>query len=287
MLLIDASNRVFSTVLEYHRSTGEQADIQLIRHLITDGLRVDKKRLAEFADEIVMCFDGRKYWRREFFQHYKAKRAAGREASSFDWDAFFPAYDQFKQELREFFPIKCVEVEGAEADDIMGVLASRYADVKKVCVASSDKDMVQLQQNMNPKIKQYSYFHKKFLTPKTSKYDLFEHVVKGDSGDGVPNILSPDDVLITPGSRQRPISSKKLEEWRAKGGLFEPENFCTDTQMLERFQRNRTLIDLRKIPGDLAQKIDDAYTEYEVPKGKMFGYLTTNKMMKILREGGF
>lgn len=286
MLLFDMSNLVFSTILDYHSKTKEQADMGLIRNLIIGKLSYERKRLKEYGDEIVCAFDSRHYWRKDVFPYYKAKRKAGRDESSFDWNAFFPMYDQFKQEMRDYFPVKCIEVHGAEADDIMAVLASRYGPTGNVCIVSSDNDLIQIQQNICPKVKQFSLYTKKFLTPKNSEYDLFEHVVRGDSGDGVPNILSADDVLVTEGVRQKQIRKEKLAEW-ARHGLTGPELFCSDSTMLERFNRNRTLIDLSKIPFDLQMQIVEAYDNAEVPKGKMFTYLTANRLTRILREGGF
>ena len=37
-----------------------------------------------------------------------------------------------------------------------------------------------------------------------------EHILKGDSSDGVPNVLSPDHTFVE-GLRQRPLSKKKIE----------------------------------------------------------------------------
>lgn len=288
MLIIDMSNLVFGTILDYHASTKEQADISLIRHLIISKLVTEKKRLKEYADEIVLAFDSRHYWRKDVFPYYKASRKKGRDDSSFDWDSFFPAWDQFKAELREYFPVKCVEVHGAEADDIMAVLAMRYGTDPntKVCILSSDKDLIQIQQNINPRIKQWSLFHKKFLTPKNTEYDLFEHVVRGDSGDGVPNILSAPEVLVTEGIRQKSLRTDKLTAWK-RHGLREPELFCESEEMLQRFKTNRQIIDLTQIPSELVRSIIEAYESAEVPKGKMFTYLTANRLTRILAEGGF
>lgn len=286
MLVFDMSNLVFSTVLDYHAKTKEQTDISLIRHLAIGKMITEKKRLKEYADEIVLAFDSRHYWRKERFPYYKGSRKKGRDESSFDWNNFFPQWDQFKQELRDYFPVKCIEVPGAEADDIMGVLGGRYGPTGNVCLFTSDKDMIQLQQHMCPKIKQYSGFHKKFLTPKNTEYDLFEHIVRGDSGDGVPNILSDDDCLVTPGKRQKAIRKDKLAEWSVHG-VMSPENFCESQEMLDRFDRNRDLIDLRRVPHDLAQNIVTAYDEAKPVKGQMFNYLTTFRLNRILKEGGF
>lgn len=287
MIIVDASNLVFSQVLDFHAKTKEQVDMHVVRNLCIERLKAHKNKLKEFGPEIVIAFDSRHYWRKDIFPYYKGKRASARAASTFDWNAFFPMFDQFKQELREFFPVKCIEVHGAEADDIMAVLSSRYGPHMPVCIVTSDNDMIQIQQQVCPTVKQWSPWHKKFLTPKNAEYDLFEHICTGDAGDGVPNILSDDDTFMAdPKKRQKPIRKDKLESWK-QYGMNSPEYFCPDAASLDRFTRNRNLIDLRCIPEDLAAKIVESYDAAEPAQGKMFTYLTANRLTKILKEGGF
>lgn len=286
MIIVDMSNLVFSQVLDFHQKTKEQVDMHVIRNLCIDRLKTHKEKLKEFGPEMVLAFDSRHYWRKDIFPQYKGKRKEGRDKSTFDWNAFFPMYDQFKQELREFFPVKCIEVHGAEADDLMAVLASRYGPHMPVCLVTSDNDMIQIQQHMCEKVKQWSPWHKKFLTPKNAEYDLFEHICTGDAGDGVPNILSDDDTFMTEGKRQKPLRKTKIADW-SKYGITGPEYFCPDAASLEKFTRNRKLIDLRCIPETLSTKIVESYEEAKAPSGKMFTYLTANRLTKILKEGGF
>lgn len=281
------SNIVFSQVLDFHAKTKEQVDIHVVRNLCIGKMKDLKLKLKDYADDIVLAFDSRHYWRKDIFPYYKGKRKEGRDKSTFDWTAFFPMYDQFKLELREFFPVKCIEVQGAEADDIMAVLSSRYGPHTPVCIVTSDNDMIQVQQHVCSQVKQWSPWHRKFLTPKNAEYDLFTHICNGDAGDGVPNILSDDDTFMAdPKKRQKPLKKDKVKEW-AKHGITGPEYFCPNAEALDRFHRNRNLIDLRLIPEDLAAKIVDAYETAVPNSGKMFTYLTANRLSKILKEGGF
>ena len=286
MILFDCSNIVFSTVLDYHEKTKEQMTPLLVRNLVISKLILEKNRLRDFADEVVLCFDSRHYWRKDYFPFYKAKRKADREKSSFNWDEFFLIYDDLKSDFKNYFPVKCIEVDGAEADDAMAILAMRYGASQKVVIVSSDKDLIQIQETICPKVKQYSPFHKKFLTPSTKGYSLFEHVVRGDTDDGVPNILSPDDVIVTEGARQRPLKATDVDAWK-RYGLESPENFCKDATMLDRFVRNRTLIDLRRIPDELSQRIIEAYETAQPVHGKLFTYFTANRMARVLANGGW
>lgn len=285
LLLVDMSNLVFSTILDYHARTKESMDISLIRNLVLDRLIHHKNRLRQY-DEIVLCFDGRRYWRRDIFPHYKGKRREQREKDSFDWDGFFPLYNDFKQELKENFPVKCLEVEGAEADDLIATLCKVYGPHRDICILSSDKDFIQIQQHICPRIKQWSLFHAKFLTPKNAKYDLLEHIVKGDTDDGVPNILSDGDTFMDPDKRQKPVRATWLAEC-SKHGLAQPEKFCKTFEMLANFRRNQRLIDLRFIPEELMSKIVDAYGEAVAVKGKVFDYYVRNRLTRLLSNGAF
>lgn len=286
MLLIDMSNLVFSAASDYHRKTGEQMDIHLLRHIVLSTLKSTKDKLKVYADEVVLCFDSRSYWRRDMFPHYKGKRKENRDKDKMDWKALFEAYDIMKRELRENFPFHCIEVDKAEADDIIAVLTTRFGNSREICIASSDGDFIQLQMNVNPKIKQWSLYHKKFITPKSQKYDLFEHICRGDDGDGVPNILSEDDTFVVPGKRQKSVMAKKMAEW-TKSGMAQPERFCVDMDMLRRFERNRQLIDLRCVPEDIAQKIVEAYENSTPPKGQIFSYMIANRLTKLMAAGSF
>lgn len=284
MLILDMSNLVFSQVLDFHAKTKEQPDIQLIRNLVLDKMIQIKGKTGKYADEIVCAFDSRHYWRKDFFPYYKGKRKEAREASSFDWNKFFPLYDEFKQEIKTFFPVKYIDVYGAEADDVMAVLSQSYGPLGNVCIVSSDKDLIQIQ-HVCPLVKQWSPWHGKFLTPKNAEYNLFEHIIKGDVGDGVPNILSDDDTFMSEGKRQKAVQSKKLAEW-SKYGINQPAMFCPTADALDKFTRNKKLIDLREIPEDLANEIISQYDSAIIPRGKMFTYLTANRLTKILKEGG-
>lgn len=285
MLLIDFSNLCFSQVLQDFSSTGQQPDMKVLRILVLSALAKHKSRLKDYGD-ITICFDGKRYWRRKVFQHYKGKRAEQRDKDKFDWEAFFPLLDQFKQEIREHLPVRCLEVEGAEADDLIGTLARVYGPHEPVCILSSDKDFIQIQQNICPKVKQWSIFHGKYLTPKTTEYDLLDHIIRGDEGDGIPNILSDGDTFMVAEKRQKPIRKEWLKQCH-EYGLAQPEKFCKTFEILENFHRNKRLIDLREIPEDLAQKIVDQYNETPVNKGDVFNYYVTNRLTKLMENGRF
>lgn len=286
LALVDASNLVFSQCLNYHRETKDQPDLQMIRILVLEELIKHRSRLKKDYQEWVMCYDGQKYWRKDIFPYYKGRRQEDREKSDFDWDGFFPLYEQFKQELKENFPIKCLQVHGAEGDDLIASLCKVYGPHRDICILSSDKDFIQIQQTIAPKVKQWSLYHGKWLTPKNSEYDLLEHIIRGDTDDGVPNILSDGDTFMVKGKRQKSVFAKWVEEC-SQYGLASPEKFCKTHQALENFERNRKLIDLREIPEDLTQKIVAEYETLETPSGKAYNYMVGHRLTRLMEAGGF
>lgn len=234
---------------------------------------------------MVICIDGRNYWRKAIFPQYKQNRKKAQQKDSFDWDSFHIAFNQLKDEFKEVLPYKVVEVETAEADDIMAVLSTLYGPHRDVVIVSSDKDLIQISAHICPRVKQYSPYHKKFITDSAS-YNFFEHIIKGDEGDGIPNIFSDDDTFVVDGKRQVPIRTTKLKEW-GKTGLTSPEVFCKSLDDLKRFERNQTLIDLTRIPQDLQEKIIKAYEDAPNNKGKLFNYLIENRLKKVIERGNF
>lgn len=288
MLLVDMSNLVFSSVTEYHNRTGEQIKIDTLRHMTLTNLKALKDKLSIFCEDgmVVLCFDGKTYWRREEFKHYKGRRKINRDKATLDWDALFIAYAQLKEEIKESLPLYSLTVDGAEADDLIAVLATRFASSHKICIASSDTDFIQLQLNVNKNIKQWSLYHKKFITPKNEKYDLFEHILRGDTTDGVPNILSDDDTFMDDNKRQKQMRQTKIDLWRPHG-IAAPEKFCEDAETLKRFERNKKLIDLREIPEHVAQKIVDEFDNLKPVQTKVFGYLVAHRLTGILKQGQF
>ncbi len=286
MILFDFSQIIISSAMDYRRASKDIIDLSLLRHISLNNVITIKEKLAKYADEIVLCMDGRHYWRREVFPYYKQNRKKSRDNSDFDWNTFFEHFNPLKDEFRENLPYKVLEIEGAEADDIISTLCIEYAPYKQIVIVSSDKDFLQLQMNVSPKIQQYSPYHKKFLKADHNEYNLFEHIVKGDAGDGIGNIFSDDDVFVVDGKRNKPISAVNLAKW-SMSGLSKPETFCKNADDLNRFKRNQTIIDLTKIPDHITDQIKTSYTETETHGENVFNYLIRNKLKRILERAAF
>ena len=278
MILIDLSQiMVASTMMSMGKDQSE-VDINMVRHMILNSLRMYRSKYHEEYGELVLCCDGRHSWRKEHFPQYKAARKSNREADNRDWTQIFGCLDTIKSELKEFFPYKYIQIDESEADDIIGVLA-RGAGTEKVMIISGDKDFIQLQIYKN--VKQYSPITKKLIVDRNPAKYLKEHIMKGDSSDGVPNILSADNCIVDK-IRQKPMSKKKIELWIDQ----EPEDFCNEEQ-LRNYHRNMKLIDLQFTPLDI---VDQIGKQFDVtPQGKRSGllnYFIERKLNNLIQDIG-
>lgn len=297
MILVDYSQVALAAILTFQRELkGDEAEVKnLIRHVTLSTLKSYKKKYGKEYGELVICCDGRKYWRREVFEYYKAGRKKMRDNSDLDWHLIFDTLNEMRQEIGEHFPWRVIHVDRAEADDIIAVLTEwsqsnelmrvgLTEEPQKILILSSDKDFKQLQ--LAPfstgNVRQWSPMQKKFI--QASKQEIIdftiEHIVKGDTGDGIPNLLSKDDVFVT-GDRQKPVSAKRLAEFIEKG-----IDACRTDEEKRNWQRNATLVAFDNIPVEVKQSIIDTYISNK-PKGDkmtVMNYLMEHRCRLLLDE---
>jgi hypothetical protein len=293
MILLDFSQVALSAILTFQRELkGNESEVKnLIRHVTLSTLKSHKKKYTKEYGELVICCDGRKYWRREVFEHYKAGRKKARDASELDWALIFDTLTEMREDLAKYFPYRVIHIDRAEADDVIAVLA-KYTqenllvqqglmeEPQKVLILSSDGDFIQLQKYAN--VDQYSPMQKKRIT--ATKRELHEkfitHVVKAGD-DGIPNILSPDDIFLQEGVRQKPVSSKRLEEFMEKG-----YDACRTDEERRNWHRNIQLISFDYIPKDIEQTIIDTYLNNKPTGDKMtvMNYLIEHRCRLLLDD---
>ena len=281
MLLVDFNQVVISNFMtQVGNHTNIPLDEGLLRHMILNTIRLNRNKFANKYDEMIICCDSKRYWRRDVFPYYKASRKKDREASGVDWNTMFNTLSTVRQELIDNFPYKTLMIEGAEADDIIGTLVHKYNQYKKeILILSSDKDFMQLQVYDN--VKQYSPVHKKFIRTADAELYLKEHIIKGDRGDGIPNVASPDSVFVT-GGRQKPMR-KKLIEQIANTNVFTTSEVSEEIK--RNFARNKQLVDLSETPKELQDEIVSAYTNYEVKdRSGLFNYFVNNKLKNLMEN---
>ncbi len=284
MILIDMNQVCISNLMMQIGSKRQNdVDENLVRHMVLNSLRMYRSRFSEEFGELVLCYDSKKYWRRDFFPNYKSNRKKDREASGLDWNLIFETLNNIRDEIRDNFPYKVLDVEGAEADDCIAAVVDYVSKTptafEKVLILSGDKDFIQLQKHNF--VKQFSPVQKKFLNGQDPHLYIKEHIMKGDRSDGIPNFLSSDNTFVDE-LRQKPLAKKKIENWIG----LEPEDFCTE-EMLRNYQRNKTLIDLECIPDVLKEKILIDYLK--PPKGdraNLLNYFINKRLKNLMNDIG-
>lgn len=295
MIIVDFNQTAISTLMgELAGRTDVEIRKDLIRHMIINAIRSYKVKFgAEFGEMIIAC-DNRHYWRKDKFPYYKASRKKARQDSGFDWKLIFDTLSEIRAELHAFFPYQVIDIEGAEADDVIAVLSQWTQDnaliqegldevPQPVLILSGDHDFIQLQKFKN--VQQFSPIHKKWVKPDStiSSY-LMEHIVKGDKGDGIPNILSEDDTFVTD-KRQKPVTAKKLEAWQQLS-LDDFHNHV-DVDIARNFQRNRYLIDFEYIPDTVRNNIVAAWTtQPKKDRSQLLNYFMEHKMKNMIDHLG-
>jgi len=267
-ILIDLNQVVFSSLTVQKEEINES----LVRHIVLNTLRIIRNKFFDKYGEIVITSDNKHYWRKDVFPYYKANRKKDRDASAYNWPVIFECVNKIKQELKEVFPYKFLDVRGAEADDIIAVIIEKIPVNERALIISGDKDFIQLH-NLKPYVEQYDPVKKKWIKHPNPAEFLKEHVIRGDRSDGVPNIRSSDSCLST-GERQKTISSKMLNSW-LEGGI--PPEFQRN------YERNKMLIDMKEIPVELKEKIMYAYNTMPVGnRGKLFDYFIASRLKNLM-----
>ena len=147
-------------------------------------------------------------------------------------------------------------------------------------IVSGDKDFIQLQKY--PNVKQYSPITKKMVDGQNPVTYLQEHIFKGDTSDGVPNVLSPDNTF-TEGLRQRPLGAKKISSWIDNN----IDDVLPNDEVKRNYQRNKKLIDLTCCPEELSSEIIHKYKEAPInDRSKLLNYFIKTRLKTLTESIG-
>ena len=280
MILIDYSQIALSNIIVQKLN-----DENMIRHMILNSIRMYNKKYRDEYGQLVICADGMNTWRKDFFPNYKANRRKTRDNSSMDWVEIFRILHTVRDEIRDYLPYKVIHMEGVEADDIIASLVmetQEFGQDEPVMIISSDKDFIQLQKFKN--VKQFSPIQKKIVTDKNPRTYLFNHIMRGDSSDGIPNVLSSDDTFISE-KNQTPLRQTKIDEWLESSDNLKD---VMDIDTYRNYQRNKKLIDLSDIPEDVKESIINNYNgQIKTPNMKVLNYLIKkrcNNLIEVVEE---
>ena len=282
MILLDFSNIIVGSIMVASRIPDEERFSEdFIRHLVLNSVRSYRKKYADKYGEMVICTDYLSSWRKVAFPLYKAHRKVQRDKQDkekgMDWSALFETIARITDELKTHFPYKVIQVPHAEGDDVIAVLAKHS---KEPClIVSSDKDFNQLYKYKT--IRQYSPMRGKMLKGIDAEAYLKEHIIRGDKGDGIPNILSADDCIVS-GERQKPITKKKVALWLTQ----DRDDFC-DNGMIHGWDRNQELIDFEYIPPTIVHEILEQYNEQTPPnRSGLLNYFVKHRLKMLIEYIG-
>ena len=279
MVLVDFNGLAIGSIMG-QLSHGEELSENLVKHIILNNLRMYRKKYPESQHgKLVICCDSYS-WRKDVFPEYKANRKTTRSKDKHDWTMIFDLIESTLIDLRTNFPYAVIKIDSAEADDIIGALTIEKSTPligEDVVIVSADKDFIQLQKYGH--VVQWSpMFNKAVKDDNPVKY-IFEHILKGDSSDGVPNVLSSDDCLVN-NIRQSPMTKKKLEYWWENRNNLKG---IMPTEVFRNYMRNRQMIDLNCTPKDISNSAVSQYENYEYPsRSNILPYLIKHRMKMLI-----
>jgi len=278
MIIIDMNQiSLASVMMDMRMRKNDEVDESMVRHMILNSIRMYRQQFNKDYGEVILTYDSKHYWRREYFPQYKAGRKKGRENEKEKWDNIFGVLNKIKSEFKDNLPYKYLEIYGCEADDIIATLCKHNQD-ENIMIVSGDKDFIQL--HKYPKVKQYSPILKKFVKDHNPDTYIKEHILKGDTSDGVPNVLSQDNTFVD-GIRQRPLGRKKIETWLDIHIDDLPE------EVKRNYQRNDKLINLDNIPEQYEKVVMQEFNEAPCgDRSKLLNYFIKSRLKNLTNEIG-
>ena len=210
MILLDFSQIAYPAIYAFQKELVDQPQSiveNILRNTILSSIKYYKSKYSTKYGEIILCTDGRNYWRKKIFPHYKSGRKKAKDKSPLDWDMLMSVVSKLRDEIRDNFPYKLLHLDHVEADDIIATLSKwsqenehvqdgLFSDKQMVLVVSSDGDFQQL--HIYDNLHQYSPKNKKFIniSKQESLNYLREHILRGDVGDGISSIYCPPDFFV-------------------------------------------------------------------------------------------
>ena len=277
MILIDLNQVMISNLMAQNRGNiSELPSKDAVRHSILNTIRAFNVKFKDEYGEMILCGDAAEPWRRDIFPNYKHQRRKGRVESQIDWDGLFKIMSEIREEFITKLPYKVLHIEKCEADDIIATLVKQQTE-DLYLIISGDKDFIQLQHYGN--VYQFSPLLKSFIgESEDATTFLREQIIKGDRSDGVPNILSDDDIFLRD-ERQRPINKKRLEEWS------NIENIPLGSETRKYYDRNKKLIDLSMIPDSISESVINRYKNYkDNDRSLLLQYFIDNKLKALIEN---
>jgi len=275
MILVDA-NQIAISHLMVRQKIENGINIDSVRKSIVRVLARIHKQFGPEYGKMILCYDDKNYWRSQVFPYYKKNRKQERETSKYDWDLVFSVLNKIRDEIRRYLPYYVIQVQGAEADDVIAALSRKHHLDDKILILSADKDFIQLQRYQS--VKQYDPIRNRWIVNENPIQYLQEHIIRGDRSDGIPNILTCDDAIVN-NKAQKKMSKEKISALAS----MNPEDF-TNYIRLRNWKRNSELIDFSKIPTNIVDNIIMTFNKYKVNPNVNFQYFIDNNIQELIEE---
>ena len=253
VLLIDTSAMFFKLFFRNDKMEGVDTDYKVFKikrdfmeelFFVKRKYAIDKMFLAE------ECYSTakRNNWRMKIYEEYKMNRAIQGEPTEADLRliACRREFNVFIAELTKLFRIYSLYEEGCEGDDaIASVVQQNDIPNTKFIIFSVDKDFQQLASKGD--VTQIST--RTFLPISKDEYnDVRLHAIIGDASDNVPHL-------------KKGIGPKKAQKIIEDGLL---EQFLSENNLNEMFERNLKLVDLSRIPIEYQTNIYEKYKSFMI-----------------------
>jgi len=224
--------------------------------------------------EVVVAIDDRVSWRKLYFKRYKESRKKKRDTSTINWPLLYAELNDLATQIFHDIPFKVLKVRNAEADDIIGIICLDGKD--KYIVVSNDEDYLQLYSN---KTRIYNPSKQDFVVCNNTERFLNEKCLIGQPKDDIFNIKTP---LDWPVGKRKPGFGIKSAEKVLEAGLDE---WLEQNNLKKRFHINRNLIDFKRIPEVVKNRVLKRYHEYTYPDPKnIYHFFKRNRFRGFLEE---
>jgi len=249
-VLLDAMNVVFVSFYATKSELFKQGIIEFKEENVPFFFHfLFNKIHTYFSDfgKLDICWDGKNSleWRRSIFPEYKRNRDKRKEDPSYK--TLISIIPKIQEGLK-LYPCRQIEVEKAEADDVIFALSEKYSD-EDVLIISGDGDLVQIMDFFGDNIEQYHPIKRKYLEP--VEYLIEKKAIIGDVSDNIPGLFR--------------IGPKTFDKMKASQSLWNQiMSKANNRSIFESFKR---IVDLRDFPfkQDILEKEKDILYNNFVP----------------------
>lgn len=224
------------------------------------------KALKQHTPDRVIWVEDSDSWRKELCPDYKANRAAKREQSVVNFDAFFPVATEFFENLHKCFRnIPFIRVPRAEADDCIATIVKHKPEWNIINI-SSDKDFYQLFRY--PNYAQYDAVKHEFVQCLNPEQALLLKIITGDKSDNIPGLqrgVGPVKALK--------IINEDVDAWVEK------------EKLKEKYELNTKLISFNCIPKEIELEILkelDSFEYQEFDTKAYFKFVQMNGLVELM-----